>query len=132
MKRIVFFLLLITSLSAQSVDWVLVDNYGQTRVYVASNQITRDEGGLKFFVKETYNPPLVVDGKKYDQIVNLWWVNCSRDEYKLGPEFRYYLGKKVGFEENENFKYGPIPRNTGIRIYESWAKQFDYVCRSFR
>ena len=38
-----------------------------SRYYIASDQIQRDEGGLKFFVKKTFSPPIYDQGKTVDE-----------------------------------------------------------------
>jgi hypothetical protein len=129
MKRLFFFLLLTTSLSAQ--NWVEVANDGRSRYYVANDQIQRDDGGLKFFVKKTFSPPIYDQGKTVDETLTIWWVGCSNDQYKLGPTFEYRNGQQIGVQSG-TYSWTSIQRNTGIPIVENRNRAFDFVCRSSR
>ena len=102
-----------------------------SRYYIASDQIQRDEGGLKFFVKKTFSPPIYDQGKTVDETLTIWWVGCRNDQYKLGPTFEYRNGQQIGVQSG-TYSWTSIQRNTGIPIVENRNRAFDFVCHSSR
>lgn len=129
MKRTVLFLLLAMSLSAQ--NWRQVVNDGQARYYVAIDQVSIDDGGLKFYVKKVFSPPIYDRGRTVDETLTLWWIRCGTDQYKLGPTFEYRYNQQIGVQEG-SYSWTTIQRNTGISLTESRNKIFDWICYNWK
>ena len=81
--------LLFTSFSAKSADWLLISTDNSSEIFLSDEKITDTEGKKPFKVKIDFKNSRDIMGLKYNSMTKLYVISCKLDLVNFRQQFAF-------------------------------------------